>query len=191
MIQFHDRAALMLVDVQQGFLDNPAYFGGERNNPQAETNMRRLLRAWRARQGRVICVKHNSTNAGSPLRPDQPGNAWQDGFAPLPDDIVIEKTVNSAFIGTDLERILHRAGIQQLVIAGLTTNHCISTTTRMAGNLGFETYLVQDATATFALSFGGRVFSAETLHETALASLNDEFATVLTTDALLEQLSAT
>ncbi len=189
MTFFQPNAALMLVDVQQGFLENPAYFGEERNNPQAEANMRRLLQAWRASQRPVVIVRHNSTNDGSPLRPAHPGNALQNGFAPLPDDIYIEKTVNSAFIGTDLEMTLRRAGIQQLVIAGLTTNHCISTTTRMAGNLGFETYLIADATATFAVSFGEQVFSAQTLHDTALASLHNEFATVLDTDTLLTHLN--
>jgi nicotinamidase-related amidase len=187
MSNLQRNAALMLVDVQQGFLNDPAYFGGERNNPQAEVNMQRLLYAWRDSQRPVIVVKHNSTNTQSPLRPGQPGNALQYGFTPLPNDIYIEKTVNSAFIGTNLEATLRRIGIQQLVIAGLTTNHCVSTTTRMAGNLGFETFLVADATATFALSFEGEVFSAQTLHATALASLHNEFATVCSTAALLKR----
>src|SRR4029077_5744891 len=90
--------------------------------------------------------------------------------------------VNSAFIGTDLKERLDNAGISKLVIVGLTTNHCVSTSTRSAGNLGYETFLVSDATATFnKRGVDGQNFSAELIHETALASLNNEFATIVTT----------
>ena len=95
---------------------------------------------------------------------------------------IIKKKVNSAFIGTDLKEQLDSLKIKKLVIVGLTTDHCISTTTRMAGNLGFDTFLVSDATATFnKKGLDGQVYSAELIHATALASLNDEFATIVTT----------
>ena len=93
--------------------------------------------------------------------------------------------MNSAFIGTDLKERLDNEKITKLVIVGLTTDHCVSTTTRMAGNFGFDTFLVSDATATFnKKGIDGKNFSAGLIHETALASLNGEFATVVTTDFL-------
>jgi nicotinamidase-related amidase len=68
---------------------------------------------------------------------------------PVGRELIIKKNVNSAFIGTDLKEQLENQKITKLVIVGLTTDHYISTTTRMAGNFGFDTFIVSDATATF------------------------------------------
>jgi nicotinamidase-related amidase len=177
-------SALLLIDVQQGF-DDLAYWG-PRNNPGAEANMARLLAAWRAAGRPVFHVKHNSRNPRSPLHPANPGNAIKPGVAPLPGEPVFEKDVNSSFIGTDLEARLRQAGVTDLVIVGLTTPHCVSTTTRMAGNLGFNVRLVSDATAAFDWkAHDGRTIPAAEMHYQALAPLHGEFATVVTTDAVL------
>ena len=177
-------AALVLIDVQKGF-DQP--YWGRRNNPQAEENMGRLLEAWRQADLPVVHIRHCSTTPGSPLQPGQAGNEIKDVVAPGPGEAVFEKTVNSAFIGTNLESWLRERGLGALVIAGLTTNHCVSTTARMAGNLGFETWVVADGTATFdRTDHTGRTFSAEDVHAVSLASLHGEFATVATTDEILE-----
>lgn len=185
-ISVKDNPALILVDIQKGFEDI-AYWGGQRNNPDAEVNASSLLSLWRAFELPVFHVKHCSTNPKSPLRESLPGNEFQDVVRPREGETIIKKSVNSAFIGTDLKDMLDRAGIKKIVIAGLTTDHCISTTTRMAGNLGYDTYLVGDATATFnKKGLEGQNYSAELMHETALASLNDEFATVITTEFLID-----
>ncbi|MEI9920164.1 MAG: cysteine hydrolase family protein [Bacteroidota bacterium] len=184
-----DRPALLLVDLQKGFSDI-AYWGGGRNNPDAETKAGELLQLWRIKDLPVYHVKHCSTTPVSPLRATHPGNEIMDIVKPINGEPVIEKNVNSAFIGTDLEEQLDRAGITKLVIVGMTTDHCISTTTRMAGNLGYETYLVADATATFnKKGFDGKTYPAELIHETAMASLNDEFATVVTSDVVKRMIS--
>lgn len=190
------RPALILIDIQQGF-DDLSYWGGERNNPDAETKAGELLRLWRGPAGPpvrfrqngwpVFHVRHDSTTPGSRLAPGQAGNAFQDVVAPLDGEPVIPKNVNSAFIGTDLQQRLDEQGIRQVVLAGLTTDHCVSTTARMAGNLGYDVIVVSDATATFAKTgVDGQHFSAQVMHETALASLNGEFATVLTVSQLKE-----
>ncbi|MEO1712932.1 MAG: cysteine hydrolase family protein [Bacteroidota bacterium] len=171
--------ALLLVDIQQGFED-VEYWGGLRNNPNAEHKAGEILAYWRQKGWPVIHVKHNSTNPNSPLVAGKPGNAIHSAVQPQGDEPVLEKTVNSAFIGTDLEERLHRAGIRRVVIVGMTTNHCISTTVRMSGNLGFETYLVKDAAATFdTIGVDGTKFSAKVIHDTTLANLDKEFCQVI------------
>lgn len=176
-------AALIVVDVQQG-LDDPVW--GTRNNPQAEANIARLLAAWRAANAPIYHVHHNSVRPTSPLRPGQPGNNFKPEALPEADEPVFEKTVNSAFIGTGLDERLRADGIERVVIVGLTTNHCVETSVRMAGNLGFDTYMVSDATATHDRTGpDGLHHSAETIHSVSLASLHGEFATVVDTASVL------
>lgn len=181
-------AALLIVDVQQGF-DSTAW--GERTNPDAESNIVRLLAAWREAGNPIIHVQHLSTSPDSPLHPDSPGSALKPEVAPRDGEPLVRKRVNSAFIGTELEAQLRERGIGALVIVGLTTNHCVSTTARMAGNLGFGTVVVADATAAFGVEgHDGRRFSADDVHAIALANLHGEFATVLSTGEVLEALGS-
>ena len=183
--------ALILVDIQKGFGDI-TYWGGQRNNPDAELRCGELLSLWRA-HGLPIChIQHCSILSASPLHASNAGNAFQDIVAPRAGEVVFRKNVNSAFIGTDLQVWLDRAGIRKLVIAGLTTDHCISTTARMSGNLGFETFIVADATATFnKTGVDGQHYSAELIHDTALASLSREFAQVVTSEWIAHEMANT
>ncbi len=178
-----NKLALLLIDVQKG-LDDPSL--GTRNNPHAESNIALLLAAWRRRGLPVIHVRHNSTEPDSPLRPELPGNAFKEEARPLPAEQQFSKSVNSAFIGTGLEEHLHQEAISSLVVAGLTSDHCVSTTTRMAENLGFEVTLVSDATAAFERTgHDGTHYTADEMHRISLASLNGEFCTIRSTEELL------
>jgi nicotinamidase-related amidase len=124
---------------------------------------------------------------------------------------VFWKSVNSSFIGTSLESHLREKGIRQIFFAGLTTDHCVSTTVRMAANLGVvdrfldggpvrlrsdgahekeapvekgSIVLVADATATFER--GG--FDADTIHKVSVASLDGEFADAVDTKEVVKAL---
>ena len=171
--------ALLLIDIQNGFNDSS---WGIRNNNAFETNIPKILEYCRMQQLTIIHVKHNSFHPKSTLLPGQPGNDFMEIAKPLPGELIFEKTVNSAFIGTDLEKTLREKGIAKITIVGLTTDHCVSTTTRMAANLGFKCTILTDATATFPRrDYYGNILEAELVHRVALASLDNEFATALTT----------
>jgi len=184
------KPALLLIDIQKG-LDDIDYYGGHRNNLQAESNARKVLAFWRNHKLPIFHIKHNSTNPNSPLVKGQTGNYFKDIVKPLANETIIEKEVNSAFMGTDLKQKLDKLGIKKVVIVGLTTDHCVSSSARMAGNLGYKTYVVSDATATFdKVGANGIKYEAELIHEVALASLHNEFATVIETDDLLKVIKA-
>ena len=184
-------AALIIIDVQHA-IDHPQWMRwGPRNNLRAEDHIAQLLAAWRTTHRPIIHVRHMSREANSPYRPDQPGNDFKPQVLPLPHERVIEKSTNSAFIGTTLEAELRAAGIKTLIVTGVITNNSVEATARMAGNLGFVTIVVADATATFArLDFNGVLRSAEDVHAMSLANLQDEYAAILTTHEILERLSA-
>ena len=181
----HDTAQL-LIDLQKGF-DEEEYWGGNRNNKDAEKKAVQILGLWRQLNLPIFHIIHSSQNPVSRLHKSHPGFEIKDEVKPLEGESLIIKDVNSAFIGTDLKERLENKGIHKLVILGLTTNHCVSTTTRMAGNYGFDVLLISDATATFdRIGINGEKFPSEIIHQTTLASLNEEFAKVIPTEELLE-----
>ena len=181
-------AALLVVDVQIA-INRPEK--GRRNNPQADENVARLLAAWREMGRPIFHVKDNSTSPTSAFHPSNPGNAIQPYARPLPGEPLIEKETHSAFIGTDLEERLRSTGIETVVIAGFVTNHCVEATARVAGDLGFTTFVVSDATGTHDLTGpDGRIIDADTVHAVSLANLHGEFATVVDTDEVLATLNA-
>lgn len=183
MASLTDNTALIIIDVQEG-LDDPKL--GKRSNPDAEQNMARLLADWRENQRPIFHIQHMSTNPESTLWPELPGNAIKAIVAPQNNEPLLQKNVNNAFVGTDLEDRLRAANVEQVVCIGLTTEHCVSTTVRMASDLGFDTYIVADATASHDNNgFDGEYYPPEVIHKNALLNLQDEFATIVTTDQLL------
>src|SRR4051812_7929083 len=173
------RTSLVVVDVQRAF-DQWEAAGKRRNNPQAVARIVDLLAAFREHGAPIFHIRHEGTRPNSSFFPDGPGFSVKDEAREVPGEPVIVKRVNSAFIGTDLEQRLRAADIRALVICGATTNHCVETTTRMAGNLGFDTSLVRDATWTFDRTGpDGDAHSAEDIHAMTLANLNGEFARIV------------
>ena len=173
-----------MIDVQRGF-DDEAWWG-RRNNPDCETNVAALIHRWRTLGRPLVFVQHDSDNEASPLHPSNPGNAFKDVVAGSP-DLLVHKSVNSSFHGSpDLHTWLTEEGIEQIVICGITTNHCCETTARVGGNLGYNVAFVLDATHTFDRdSPDGDRIAADMLTLITATNLHGEFATVLTTADLL------
>jgi nicotinamidase-related amidase len=181
--------ALVVVDVQRAF-DEWEAAGKRRNHPEAVARIAELLNAFRSRHVPVFHIRHEGTRPGSSFLPGGTGYPVKDEAREIEGEPVIVKRVNSAFIGTNLEDRLCAANIKTLVICGATTNHCVETTTRMAGNLGFDACLVRDATWTFdRLGPDRDAHSAEDIHAMSLANLNGEFARIVTTSEAIAELS--
>jgi nicotinamidase-related amidase len=178
--------ALIVIDVQVAF-DQWEAEGKRRNNPAALANIAELLAAFRAGKMAIFHIRHAGKARNSRFGADQPGYAVKPEARERPGEPVIVKHVNSAFIGTDLEQRLRAAGIRTLVIVGATTNHCVETTTRMAGNLGFDTRLVRDATWTFdRVGPDGDLHTAAQIHAMSLVNLSGEFAEIVTTAEVID-----
>lgn len=178
-----DRTVLLPIDMQRAF-DGPPW--PRRWNARVDDNGRALLAAWRRGGRPIVHVRHDSVEPGSSLRPESPGNAFRPGFEPLEGEALVVKSVNAAFIGTDLDLRLRRLGASRVVVFGISTDMCVSTTVRVGANLGWPMVLVEDACDCFDLADGrGGTIVAETVHAAHVATLRAEFATVTTTAALL------
>jgi nicotinamidase-related amidase len=181
------RPVLIVVDVQRSFDDSE--YWGPRDNPACEANIGRLVARWEAAGHPIVLVRHDSgpDDAGSPLTPGQEGNDFKDVVAGVTPDLLVTKSTNSAFYGApDLHAWLQERAADEVVICGITTNHCCETTARMAGNLGYDVRFVLDATHTFdRRAPDGEVIDAATLARITATNLDDEFAAVVTTDAVL------
>ncbi|MGD6843765.1 cysteine hydrolase family protein [Bacillus infantis] len=179
---------LLLVDFQKAF-DDPSW--GERNNPDAEKEAARLLAHWRKRGLPVFHIQHTSHRRDSLFFKGSIGHQFKEEVKPAAGESIIQKSVNSAFIGTPLEALLNNLKSKELVIAGLTTPHCVSTTVRMAANLGFSVWLPGDACAAFEMKGpDGTHFPPGHIHQTELAILQGEFAEVCTTEKVLKKIPA-
>jgi nicotinamidase-related amidase len=181
------RTALIVVDVQKGFDD--AGFWGPRNNTACEENVRALIAAWRGSNQPIVFVRHHWDEDGSPLRSDEAGSEFKDVVEGRP-DLLVTKTVNSAFHGTpDLQAWLRKDEIDSIVVCGITTNHCCETTARVGANLGFEMSFAIDATHTFDLDdHEGGTIAADELARVTAANLDPEFGRVVTAAEAIDEL---
>lgn len=178
------KTALIVIDVQKGF-DEPHL--GERNNLVAEENILKLISLWRKSARPIVFIQHSSLSKDSPLHPSKPGFSIKDAVMPLDNEKIIQKNKHSAFVGTKLMEHLNKIQCNDIVIIGLTTDHCVSTTTRHAYDLDFNVILVADGTATFdRRDYNNKLYKANDLHLAALASLHEEFAFVTTTQEVCD-----
>ncbi len=184
------QTVLIIVDVQKAF-DEWEAAGRRRNNPDALDRIADILADFRAKRAPVVHMRHASRNPASRFQADLPGFAVKDEVREQSGEPVLVKHVNSSFIGTDLEARLRRDNIDTVVIVGATTNYCVETTARMAGNLGFKAKLVRDATWAYdCKGVDGEHFSAEQVHAMTLANLQGEFAEIVLAADVMRRLAA-
>ena len=178
-----DRAVLLPIDMQQAF-DEPGW--PRRWNQAVDANGLALIAEWRRHGRPIIHVRHDSVIPGSSLAPGQPGNAFRPGFGPQDGEALVTKSVNSAFIGTDLDLRLKRLGARHVVVFGISTDMCVSTTVRTGANLGWDMILVPEACDCFDLPDGqSGTIPAEQIQAAHVATLAFEFATVMGLDELI------
>lgn len=181
-------AILLPVDMQQAFDSAP---WPRRWNDAVDRNGQAVLQAWRARHLPIVHVRHDSVERGSTLALGEPGNRFRPGFDPAPGEPVVSKSVNAAFIGTDLDLRLRRLGIVTVFVFGISTDMCVSTTVRVGANLGYKMVLIEDACDCFELNDGsGKAIPADVIHAAHVATLRHEFAMVVTTRELVEALAS-
>lgn len=180
-----NRAVLLPIDMQRSF-DGPPW--PRRWNAHVDANGLALLKRWRETGRPIIHVRHDSVMEGSTLSPGSDGNRFRPGFEPLGDEQLVTKSVNSAFIGTDLDLRLKRLGARHVVAFGISTDMCVSTTIRTGANMGWDMILADDASDCFELPDGkGGTISAEAIQAAHVATLGFEFSRVMSTSDLIAQ----
>lgn len=178
-----DHAVLLPIDMQRAF-DGPPW--PRRWNDKVDDNGLALLAAWRQAGRPIIHVRHDSIIEGSSLHPASEGNGFRSGFGPQDGEALVTKSVNSAFIGTDLDLRLKRLGARHVVAFGISTDMCVSTTVRTGANMGWNMILVPDACDCFDLPDGnGGTISADTIQAAHVATLGFEFCRIALTDELV------
>jgi nicotinamidase-related amidase len=178
-------AALLLIDMQQAFDSSP---WPKRWNDSLDRNGLAILAAWRRSTKPVLHARHDSIVPGSTLAPSHVGHRFRSGFDPLPEEPIIPKSVNAAFIGTDLDLRLRRLGVGTVVTFGISTDMCVSTTVRVGSNLGWRMVLIEDACDCFDLPSGDTLISARAVHAAHVATLGFEFCDVVRTADILRLL---
>lgn len=184
----HDLAhtPLVILDLQNA-IDHRDW--GNRNNSDAEASIARILSIWRNNGWPVLHVRHKSSNPHSHYNGGQIGYDFKSEVKPIDGELVITKTVHSAFIGSELGNVLSDIDTKTLILAGVKTNNSIEATVRHGSNLGYAIYLLADGCFTHdQKDWNGKVWLAEDVHALTLSTLDGEYCTVTTVDAVLAAL---
>ncbi|MFT5657164.1 MAG: nicotinamidase-related amidase [Gammaproteobacteria bacterium] len=170
------KTALLVIDVQMAFVHDDAN-GASRSCPGASENIASLLAEFRRRGDKIIHIHHQGQDESDPYNANAVGFVVQPFASPLEGEDVGIKLGGSGFVGTSLEQILRDAEIERLIVCGATVNHCAESTTRSAGDLGFDTYYISDAVWAYSVTgLDGIEHSVDQVHLVTLSTLHGEFA---------------
>jgi nicotinamidase-related amidase len=183
------RSVLLVIDVQDSFKGDAATWA-TRNNPGFESNVAKLIEAYRNAELPIVFFLHQSLNPESHFNPRSSFYRFMDFVSPRPDEVVLQKTTISGFASTDLARRLTQWKINRLTVSGIQTEQCCETTTRDASDRGYQVDFVTDATLSFAIPHwaGGPELSPDEVVRRTEYALAGRFANVVSTQDVLDSL---
>ncbi|WP_109507187.1 cysteine hydrolase family protein [Nocardioides speluncae] len=179
-----EKTALLVIDVQESFRHRAVW--EQCSNPDIVEDVSRLVDHARAVGQEVIWVLHSQADGG-PFDPDWGFVRLQEGLTARPGEAVITKSSINSFTTTNLQQLLTQKGVGRLLIAGIQTEQCCETTTRVAADLGYDVTFVTDATATFPITRPdtGEVRAVADVIAGTEFSLAGRFATIATIDQVV------
>lgn len=193
--------ALLVIDVQESFRQQPIWRAV--SNSEIATEVGRLVDHARQQGDLVVWILHSDPGSGTPFDPELGHVRLMDGLAPATGEPVMTKTSHNAFSTTNLQQLLTRRGVTELLVCGIRTEQCCETTARVASDFGYEVTFVVDATATHPLAHPdaapGRdlaeiladprtLSAAEVITRTTYA-LSGRFATIATVGEVTDSLT--
>lgn len=181
-----EQSALLVVDVQDSFKVGPRW--QQRNNPDFEKNLDRLIGSYRAAGLPVVFILHNDPDPG--FRPGDPEVRLMDFLTREAGDPLLLKNTRNSFTSTNLQEILDARGVRRVVVTGISTEQCCETTTRVAADLGYDVDFVTEATLTFPIADPetGEGLSADEITRRTEMVLRGRFARITRVAALAEEL---
>ncbi|MFG2039646.1 cysteine hydrolase family protein [Dactylosporangium sp. NPDC048998] len=146
------RSALLIIDIQESFRQRPNWAAV--SNPGIAATVAPLVADARERGDLVVWVLHAEPGTGNVFDPAAGHDfvRYQEGLEPRPGEPQLVKTSANAFTTTGLQQLLTTEGIRHLIVTGIQTELCCETTTRVAGDLGYDVTFVTEATATFPIA---------------------------------------
>ncbi len=140
MVATQSRTALLIIDVQQGLCEGE---GAAFESAKVIERINHVAAKARAAGALVVFVQHESSSGYLEFETRE----WQlaDGVRVEPADLRLRKTTPDSFHRTDLQALLERQAVTELVVCGMHTEFCVDTTTRRALALGYPVVLVADA----------------------------------------------
>jgi nicotinamidase-related amidase len=184
-----EASALLVIDVQESFRADEGRWAS-RSNPSFESNLTRLVEAYRAADLSVIFVLHEDGDAL--FRPGSPYVRLQPFLQPREGEPVLVKSTRNAFTSTNLAEVLAERGVRRLAITGIQTEQCCETTARVAGDLGYDVDFVTDATLTFPITdpATGDVQPTDAITRATEFSLRGRFARITTAEVLAAEVES-
>ena len=176
--------AIVMIDFQNEYVDGAMPLGNA--GSKATANARLLLDRARKEAIPIFHIVHHGQDNDKIFDPLSSKVEIIDSLQPLDDEKTIVKMHPNTFYDTELQTLITSVGKQQIIFAGFMSHMCVSSSVRAAFDLGFESFVCHDACATRELpSMTGKVITASTVHDSAMAALQDTFAALVATDKLI------